>query len=538
MMQKTIQIIKPNKQLNSVTSNAVRLKKRVAAYARVSTDYEDQLNSYKVQCDSYSQTITSNPNYIFAGLFADQGISGTQAKKRPEFMKMIQSAKDGNIDLILTKSISRFGRNTVDVITYIRELREIGVEIYFEKENISSLDPKIDFMLTILSSIAQEESRAISSNVKWAIEKKAKDGIVDPRRIYGYNVADGKYSINENEVEVIKLIFTLALKGYNINDIVKILNNKSILTMKGSTWKYGAVRHILQNERYCGDALLRKTVCIDYLTKKTVKNDNIVDKYYVSNNHVPIISREMFEDVQTILNQPSTALTHSNKITKYPLTGLIYCPKCGRTLKRQHIKSGNHQYVILNCNHAYNNMHICKSGSPKYDLVIGSALESINELISNKTYFNTLLNHLDIHTHLESLRTQKTQIKGSIRSLHESLELNSDNESFMQEITTLETTLSEIEIQMSIYVSTQLKLEYIKSLTEFDEPNESINFKDIYSMILADEQRIRFIISSTKIMTQLVNEIPNMLNSESMLSKMYVSKDGNSGIFYEVILYE
>ena len=227
-MEREFQVLKPIKGKYEGENYIPNPKKKVAAYARVSTDYEDQINSYRVQCEEYTKVIKSNPDYIFVGIYADQGLSGTQAKKRPEFMKMIEAARNGEIDLILTKSISRFGRNTVDVISYIRELREIGVEIFFEKENISSLDPKIDFMLTILSSIAQEESRSISSNVKWSYDKKFKKGIVDPRRIYGYDVVDGEFVVIPEEAKVIREIFDLALKRYRVADIVKILNQEEL----------------------------------------------------------------------------------------------------------------------------------------------------------------------------------------------------------------------------------------------------------------------------------------------------------------------
>jgi len=225
---RTIEVIKPsNKYINQVTKEVI--KKRVCAYARVSTDDEDQLNSYKAQIDEYTTRIQENEDWIFIGMFADQGISGTQTKKRPEFLKMIALARLNEVDLILVKSISRFARNTVDVLSLVRELRQIGVIIYFEKENLYSDDPKIDFTLAILSSIAQEESRSISTNVKWSIEKRFKAGIVHIPKIYGYiKMEDGSFVINETQAEVVKLIYSLFIEGYNINDIRKILEEKGI----------------------------------------------------------------------------------------------------------------------------------------------------------------------------------------------------------------------------------------------------------------------------------------------------------------------
>lgn len=537
-MDKIIEVIKPI-QIQKSSEIGVIKRKRVAAYARVSTDYEDQLNSYKAQCDEYTQIITSNPNYTFAGLFADQGLSGTQAKKRPEFMKMIACAKNGQIDLILTKSISRFGRNTVDVITYIRELREINVEIFFEKENISSLDPKIDFMLTILSSIAQEESRAISTNVKWSYDKKFKNGIVDPRRFYGYEVIDGKQVIKEDEAVIVKQIFTLALKRYNINDIVKTLNVAGIKTLNGTTWKYGSIRSILQNEKYCGDALLRKTVCIDYLTRRTVKNNNIADKYYVSNNHEAIIDKETFDSVQLLLNDKSDTVRNLNKTTKYPLTGILYCPKCGRTLKRQQVNRGANMTVVLNCNHSYGNDHICKSGSPKYDLVVNAAVDSIQEIYANDRVLSNLFEVFDNNVALNELRNQLSNLKDSNKHLHSLHHENPDNNDIVKQILYNDSQIETLQQELSSNLSTSVRLDYIKSLVKEEQMKlDSVNFKDIYSLVLADEHKIIFIISPTKTLTSLVEDIPSVIEIESILSKMYISKDEQSGIFYEVKIYE
>lgn len=538
-MSKVINIIRPIQAHSPGENSGVIKRKRVAAYARVSTDYEDQLNSYKAQCDEYTKIITSNSNYMFAGLFADQGLSGTQAKKRPEFMKMIECAKNGEIDLILTKSISRFGRNTVDVITYIRELREINVEIYFEKENISSLDPKIDFMLTILSSIAQEESRAISTNVKWAYDKKFKNGIVDPRRFFGYEVVDGKQVIKEDEAVVVRQIFTLALKRYNVNDIVKTLNVAGIKTLKGTTWKYGSIRSILQNEKYCGDALLRKTVCIDYLTRKTVQNNNIADKYYVSNNHEPIIDKETFDSVQLLIKDKSDAVRNLNKTTKYPLTGILYCPKCGRTLKRQQVNRGANMTVVLNCNHSYGNDHICKSGSPKYDLVVNAAIDSIHEIYASDQVLSNLFDVFDNNVALNDLRSELNALKESNKHLHSLHHDDPSNNDIINQILHNDTKIETLQKELISNLSSSVRLDYIKSLVKNERMEiDSIKFKDIYSLVLADEHKITFVISPTKPMNALVDDIPTLLELESILSKMYISKDEQSGIFYEVKIYE
>lgn len=452
---------------------------------------------------------------------------------------MIESAKMGEIDLILTKSISRFARNTVDTITYVRELRELGVEVFFEKENLSSLDPKIDFMLTILSSIAQEESRSISTNVKWTYDKKFQKGIVDPRRIYGYEVIDGKQVIKEDEALVVRQMFTLAIKRYKISDIVKTLNVEGIKTLKGSTWTYGAIRHILQNEKYCGDAVLRKTVTIDYLTKKSVKNDNIADKYYVTDNHEPIVSKEVFSAVQLILKDNTKEIRNTNKTTKYPLTGILYCPRCGRSLKRQQVNRGENMRVVLNCNHSYGNDYNCPSGSPDYDIVLAAAFDSVKSLYANNQALNSLFDVFDNHVALKNLRNELSKLKNdniNLLSLHH---YDPENVDIYNQIEHNNKQISILEQDLVVNVSSSVRLDYIKSLVQDEHLNEqAVTLKDFYSLVLADDKKVNFVISPTKSLDTLVSSIHEINETESILSKMFIDKSGTKGIFYEVKIYE
>jgi DNA invertase Pin-like site-specific DNA recombinase len=377
-----VEIIKPTKTMCNASANTSVSKRRVCAYARVSTDSDDQLNSYKVQIEEFTRKINSNPNWEFKGMYADEGISGTQAKKRPEFMKMIMDAMDGEIDLILTKSISRFGRNTAEIINYVRELREINVEIFFEKENLSSLDTKTDFVLSILASISQEESRSISTNVKWSVEKRFKRGITPTPKILGLDSVNKKYVINEQEAPIIREIFNKFLHGYNINDIVASLNERGITTVKGNKWFYASVRAILTQEKYCGNALLQKTVTVDYLSHKIVKNNGIAPMYLVKGSHDAIVSVEDFEKVQELLKYQNTPF-RNKKVTKHLLTALVYCPICKRSMKRNAIAYGRpSEKIILDCNHSYQNKIKCHSSSPRYDLVEGACESARGELIS------------------------------------------------------------------------------------------------------------------------------------------------------------
>lgn len=537
-MNKVVQVIKPIRTTVSDDGSVIIKKKKVAAYARVSTDYEDQINSYNVQCEEYMNIITSNPDYEYAGVFADKGLSGTQTKRRPEFLKMIESAQNGDIDLIITKSISRFARNTVDIITTVRELRDIGVEIFFEKENISSLDPKIDFMLTILSSIAQEESRSISTNVKWAYEKKFRKGIVDARRIYGFDVVDGKYIVNDEEAKVVVRIFTLYLKQYKISDIVKKLNSEGIKNAAGNDWNYNGLRYLLKNEKYCGDALLRKTVTIDYLTKKTVDNDNVAEKYYVSNNHEPIITRETFEAVQNLLNDRARVSSQINKKTKYPLTGIIICPKCGRSLKRQQVNRKSNMRVIFNCNHSYGNDFICTSINPDYDIVLEATIDSIRELYANSNVLEGLFTVFDNNIALNNLREELKELKTINKQLIALHHDNPEDIDVFQKVVKSDEKIEEVERELSANVSSSVRLEYIKSLVEKEHTDpHSILIKDIYSLVIADAQKIIFVISPTKTRFDLFNSYKQIIQGEAIMKKMYFSKKLEKAIYYEVKLY-
>jgi len=368
MLEKKVYVIEPDNPIIATMDNKFITKKklRVCAYARVSSDSDDQLNSYNAQIQEFERRIKANDEWEFHGLYADEGISGTGMKKRPEFLKMIQDAKDGKIDLILTKSLSRFARNTVDTLTLVQEFRRIGVEIYFEKENIYSSDSKVDFMLTIFSSIAQEESRNISDNVKWGIKKRYKEGKVriNTNRFLGYDKDDtGKIIINETQAKTIRLIFKLFISGKSLGDISRLLINLKVENGHGLVkWHPSTVKVILQNEKYCGDALLQKYVTQDYLTHKRIKNDGLEPKYYIKDNHEGIVSRKDFELVQDILAKKYLTTKNGSKFTsKYPLSGIVFCGECGNKMNRHHYNYGKYnQRVVLSCKNR-------GKGKPKHD---------------------------------------------------------------------------------------------------------------------------------------------------------------------------
>ena len=277
------------------------VKKRVAAYARVSTDSEEQLSSYEIQVKYYTNHIKSNENWEFVEVYTDEGITGVSTKRRDGFNRMIRDALDGKIDLIITKSVSRFARNTVDTLTTVRKLKEKGVEVYFEKENVYTLDSKGEVMLTIMSSLAQEESRSISENVTWGQRKRFADGKVSlPYKYFlGYEKgADGLPKVVEKEAEIVRLIYRLFLEGKTVSYIANHLTNLKIKTPRGKNkWTTTTVKSILTNEKYKGDALLQKCYTVDFLTKKKKKNDNEQNDLNENDNEASENSEDNGKDI-------------------------------------------------------------------------------------------------------------------------------------------------------------------------------------------------------------------------------------------------
>ena len=320
---------------------------RVAAYCRVSTDQEEQESSYEAQIGYYTEKINSNSEWQMAGIFADEGITGTQAKKRPEFMKMIRLCRQGKIDMILTKSLSRFARNTVDSLKYIRDLKALGIAIVFEKENINTLETDTEMMLTIMSCFAQAESESISKNVSWGIRQSFKNGNVPMQyaRLLGYRKgADGNAEIVPEEAEIVKEIFRQYLDGSSMEQIADRLNKKGLTTKgSGSPYRKIVIQRILTNEKYTGDALLQKTYITDCITKKSRKNNGELPMYLVKNHHEPIISRADFNRVQEEMARRSAKRSIADKLTKteqgkysakYALSELLICGECGSHYRR------------------------------------------------------------------------------------------------------------------------------------------------------------------------------------------------------------
>jgi len=316
-------------------------KKRACAYARVSTDNHKQGESLENQIEYYKTMISTNPEYEFVDIFADKGLTGT-TENRPEFQRMLDFCRNGEIDLIYTKSISRFARNTVIVIQIVRELKALGIEVIFEKENIRTLKGDGEVMLTILSSVAEEESRSISENIKWRFKKKFEGGklIINTNRFLGYDKDEqGDLVINLYESMIVKRIFDEYLKGNGAFKIAKMLNSENMPTVTGTKWCESTIFTMLRNEKYKGDVIQQKTYTLDHLTKKKKINNGKMDTYYIEGNHPPIIPKEVWEQAQIEIKRHSKEKCNIKGDDKYknryPLTGMLFCSKCGSVLKRR-----------------------------------------------------------------------------------------------------------------------------------------------------------------------------------------------------------
>ena len=368
------------------THQSIARLRRVAAYARVSTDSDEQFTSFEAQVDYYTRQITANPDWTMVEVYTDEGISGTNTKKRDGFNSMIADALSGKIDLIITKSISRFARNTVDTLTAVRQLKEKGVEVYFEKENIYTMDSKGELLITIMSSLAQEESRSISENVAWGKRAKCEQGKVylPYKQFLGYEKGlDGQPQIVEEQAKIVRLIYSLFLEGLMPSGIAKRLEAMGTLSPAGKQrWQTSTVESILRNEKYKGDALLQKTFCVDFLTKKMKRNEGELPQYYVEQSHPAIVSPEVFDEAQQELKRRREARYVGRSGC---FSGKIICGECGSYYGRK-VWHSNDKYrtVVWRCQHKYDNGEPCKTPHVTEDQIKAAFVDEMNRVIANK----------------------------------------------------------------------------------------------------------------------------------------------------------
>ena len=346
---------------NPTDESAGEIRKlRVAAYCRVSTELEQQQSSYDIQIEYYTRHIMQNPNWIFAGVFADDGRSATNTFRRDDFNQLMDQCMKGKVDMVITKSISRFARNTVDCISWVRKLKEKNVAVYFEKENLNTLDDSTEMILTILSSQAQEESRAISTNVKWGYARKFEKGESTRQRSYGFRKAPtGEMCIVEEEAAVIRNMARWFLDGDSLERIKHRLEDAGIETTTGKkTWSTGTIYNILTNEKIMGDVLLQKTFTADYLTKRRVKNSGQQKQYYVKNHHEAVIPKTVYYKIQEEIARRSSlkkAGTRKGKTaqgvysSKYALTGIMVCNECGAHYRRTTWAKNGKKVIVWRC---------------------------------------------------------------------------------------------------------------------------------------------------------------------------------------------
>ena len=390
MRNTQVQVIPAKKPKVSSKSVLQTSKRRVAAYARVSTDSEEQLNSYHSQVEYYTNYINSRSDWIFAGLFTDEGISAVNTRRREGFNRMIAEACAGKIDLIITKSVSRFARNTVDSLTNIRKLKEHGTEVYFEKEGIWTFDPSVEILLTVLSSLSQEEARSISENVTWGKRKAMQDGHfgLPWSSFLGYEKGeDGLPKIVPEEAEIVRFIFSLYMNGGTYHSIARELTARGIKTPRGKDkWQPVTVRNILTNETYRGSKRLQKTFCTNYLTKKKKANEGELPMYYIEESHEPIIPPDEFDAVQVEIERRKEMGGAVRSLS--PFSSKIICGDCGAYFGKKTWSSNNEKYrrSVWRCNARYETkgQRTCRTSHITEEELEHKFVEAFNELVQNK----------------------------------------------------------------------------------------------------------------------------------------------------------
>lgn len=401
-------------------------KRRVAAYARVSTDSDEQLTSYEAQVDYYTNYIKGRDDWEFVSVYTDEGITGCNTKHREGFKRMVADALAGRIDLIVTKSVSRFARNTVDSLTTVRQLKEKGVEIYFEKENIWTLDSKGELLITIMSSLAQEESRSISENCTWGQRKRFADGKVTVpfKRFLGYDRGlDGNLVLNPAEAATVRHIYSMFLQGMSPYGIAVKLTADGIKSPGGKDkWNAGAVRSILTNEKYKGDALLQKSYTVDFLTKKKKVNKGEIPQYYVEGNHEAIISPEVYDLVQRELEHRRNANGRHSGVHLF--SGKIKCGQCGEWYGSK-VWHSNSKYrrTIWQCNHKFDGDEKCTTPHLTEDEIKKMFASAVNKLITKKDALITALTaSLNTAFDVTDLKAEQTELESEMTVVSDLIE--------------------------------------------------------------------------------------------------------------------
>ncbi len=493
-MAKNVRKIEPTAPVMSVLDLRPLLKKkRVAAYARVSTEKDEQQNSYDAQIDYYTALIRNNPEWEFVDIYSDEGITGTSIKNRDGFNRMIDDALAGKIDLILTKSVSRFARNTVDSLTTVRKLKEKGIEVYFEKENIYTLDAKGELLITIMSSLAQEESRSISQNTTWGQRKRFADGKMSLAysNFLGYRRGAelGDMEIVEEEAVIVRRIYSEFLAGKTPYDIAKHLTEDGIPTPMGKTkWHTTVIESILKNEKYKGDALLQKTVTTDFLTHTHKRNEGEAPQFYVEKNHPAIVRPEVFEMVQEEFRRRKAAGGRMQSVSIF--SGRIVCEDCGWFYGRKvwHSTSEKYRAYHWHCNNKFQKRCSCQTPTLKEESIEQAFLSAINSLIKKKKEIrenyalclDTITDDSAYVARLDEINAECCRLQQETKSLLTAAgrknggglsEINRQYEDYLAKFEGLQKEKSELSTQISKCAAKRVQVSsFLEELQKYDGP--------------------------------------------------------------------
>lgn len=519
MVKKNVKVIKGDTTLKRTASGCVeRSLKRVAAYCRVSTDDEDQINSYNSQVEHYTDFIKQNNEWTLAGIYADEAITGTQVDKRVDFQRLIQDCINGEIDMVITKSISRFARNTLDTLKYVRKLKEVNVAVFFEEENINTLTMDGELLLTILSSVAQQEVENISANVKKGLRMKMERGeLIGFQGCLGYDYhpETKSISINEKEAEIVRYIFRRYLEGVGGMVISRELEEQGYLSPRGyKRWTETTVLGIIKNEKYKGDVLMGKTFTVDPISKRRLDNFGEQDKFYIENHHEPIISEEDFERAQMIrLRRAKNRNTIANNegkrekySRKYAFSSMIECGFCGHLLSRRTWHSGLiYRKVIWQCvNGTKNGKKYCPHSKGIEEEAIEKAfMESYRQVCHNNVeitneFLKTVEEELKDNSLAKELKKVSNQLEKVLKKekdlvelrLTEAISLDVYQDKYTELATSKEKLLEEkraLEVTLTDEKALKTRLEGFKKLLESNKYLEEFDrtvFESIVDKII------------------------------------------------------
>jgi len=497
---------KPRRFLNSSTE-----KIRVAPYCRVSTDSDDQLESYKTQVAYYNELVSSTPEWEMVGIYADEAITGTNTKNREDFKRMIDDCMNGKIDMVITKAISRFARNTVDTLTYVRQLKDKGIAVLFEEQNINTLTTEGEFLLTILSSVAQQEVENISANVKFGHRARMKAGKnVGFRKCLGYEY-DTKtqiFTINEKEAEIVRYIFERYIQGIGAYTIANELTEKGYKPLRAEKWHWTSIIAIIKNVKYKGDLEMGKTYVTDPISKKRLTNLGEKDSYYVENNHTPIISAEDFQKAQDILSRRGESIKHKGKrwdkySRQYAFSSMIYCGFCDSVYSRRNLYSGtDYEKRVWSCADAV------KKGKK----VCPDSISKIDESELEKAF-------------VEAFRLMCSDNKDIIKEFLQRIETSLNEHSYTKELAKVERKVYTLKIRLDRLL--ELLLDNSIEKSEYD-----LKRKDVLDELETAEQEQSELSSAIKNDSQLKKRLAEF---KAVLEQSTVMNEFDPVIFESMI---